>query len=109
MRLPLQGGEWAELRDRLSYEQGRAVRAALLDVDHDRRAMADLDLALCRAYVAAWNVTGLDGAPVPPESPESAPDDVVQAIASAALKAWKGRLGPKGTNAPLPSTPPALP
>jgi hypothetical protein len=99
MRLPLEGGQWADLRDRLTYGQGHAVRVALMAVDADRTATVDLDIALVRAYVSAWNVLDLDGNAVPLDQPETAPDDVIQAIALAGIQAWKGKLDPKGMTA----------
>lgn len=92
MKLTLPDGQWADLRDRLTYAQGRSVRLALLASKDGAPGMADLDLALIRAYVAAWSVRDLEGADVPLERPDQAPDDIVQTLANAAMDAWKGRL-----------------
>jgi hypothetical protein len=100
VRLPLADGQYAVLRDRLTYGQGRQVRLALLAAEKDRAAMADLDLALIGAYVSEWSVRDLAGEFVPLDKAAEAPDDVVQAIALAAMDAWKGRLDvPKATAA----------
>jgi hypothetical protein len=104
MRLPLPGGQYAELRDRLTYQQARAVRAALLAVEADRAALVDLDMALVGAYLVSWNVTDLDGQSVPSDRPDAAPDDVIQAVAAAAIAAWKGTPAPKGMPAPSRTT-----
>lgn len=110
MRLPLKDGQWAELRDRLTYAQGRSVRLALLASRDGAPGLADLDLALIRAYVSAWDVRDLDGQPVPLDRPELAPDDVVQDVSLKCMDAWKGRLDvPKATGEISPSTPPAPP
>lgn len=108
MRVALQEGRHAVLRERLTYEQGRTVRAALLAAEADRTAMADLDLALVRAYVASWDVVDLDGATVDLAEPQRAPDDVIQDIALAAMDLWKGRRDvPKATGARSRNTRPA--
>jgi hypothetical protein len=93
MRVPLQGGQHAELRDRLTYGQARIVRAAMVAIDIDKAALPDLDLALVCAYVSSWNVLDLDGNAVGLDTPELAPDDMIQAIALAALAKWKGTAG----------------
>lgn len=93
-RLPLEGGQWADLRERLTYEQGRAVRVALLAIEADRAATVDLDLTLIKSYVASWNVLDLDGNAVGLDTPEQAPDDTIQTISIAAINAWKGRADP---------------
>lgn len=104
MRLDLPGGQHADLRDRLTYGQGRAVRVALLALEADRAALADLDLALVEAFVADWHVLSIDGGAVPLADAASAPDDVIQAIALAAMDLWKGKPDPKGTTAPSRTT-----
>jgi hypothetical protein len=95
MRLELPGGQHAILRDRLMYEQARGVRVAMVAIDVDKAALPDLDIALVRAYVESWNVLDIDGNAVPLDTPEAAPDDIIQTIAIAALNAWKGTVTPK--------------
>jgi len=107
--LSLPGGGSATLRERLTYGQAREVRAALLAVDVDKAAMADLDLALVRAYTASWDTLDVEGRAVSLDTPEGAPDDVIQAIALAAMQHWQGTAGkplPKAGNGHLPTTPP---
>lgn len=89
MRLALEGGQWAELRTRLSYGAAREIRIVLVRVENDRTAVADLDMALIRAYVEAWHVVGFNGELVPLETPDQAPDDVIQSIAIKAIDLWK--------------------
>lgn len=109
MIVPLSGGRTATLRDRLKYEQGRAVRAAILAVDKDPAALIDLDMALVHAYLQAWDVLDDSGDPIPIGEPEKAYDDVIQDVANAAMRIWKGRVSPKGRGrAPSPITPQAL-
>lgn len=97
MRLELRDGQWADLRERLTYEQAKGVRVASLAIKSDRTALADFDLALVRAYVSAWHVIGITGEAVPLDTPETAPDDIIQPIATAALDIWNGQPDPKGT------------
>ena len=99
MRLELPDGQWADLRERLTYAQARDVRRASLSIRGDDLAMADFDLVLVRAYVSGWHVLGIDGAAVPLEGMESAPDDVIQVISSKALDLLNGAPDPKGTPA----------
>lgn len=89
VRLPLvDGGQWAELRDRLSYGAAHDVRVAFVRMESSLEGAADLDIALVRAYVVAWHVIDLEGNTVPLDAPETAPDDVIQKIALTALDIW---------------------
>jgi hypothetical protein len=98
VRLQLPEGGWADLRERLLYGAAREVRTVLAEA-----RLVDLDLALVKAYVSDWAVTDPDGHSVPLDKPESAPDDVVQAIARDALKLWNADALPKATPEPSPS------
>lgn len=108
-RLVLPDGQWADLRERLSYGDAHAVKVALLRSEQDPILKADVDIALVRAYVEAWHVLSLDGSAVPLPEPELAPDDVIQAIALEAIGKWQGRqVTPKVGNARSRNTPRAL-
>ena len=104
MRIDLGTGQWAELRDRLSYAQARDVRRAFVASQDDRALLVDLDIALCRAYVASWTVLDTEGHAVPIDAIESAPDDIIQAITAEALQIWNGKADPKDTSGTSPST-----
>jgi hypothetical protein len=80
MILSLPAGQEAVLRERLTYGQAHGVRVAYFAIEANPAAKADLDLALVRAYVSAWTVLDLDGRAVSLDTPELAPDDVIQAI-----------------------------
>ena len=109
MRLELGDGQWADLRERLTYGQAQPIRQVLARADQDREALADLDLILVAGYVSAWHVLDLDGNAVPLDHPELAPDDVIQAIALKAIDLWKGTAGiPKAGTKRSRNTPPAL-
>lgn len=105
MRLELSGGQHAELRDRLTYGQGHIVRVAYYEIEQSNIAKADLDLALVRAYVSGWHVLDLDGKAVPLDTPELAPDDVIQEIALAASDLFAGTAIPKAGGEASPTTP----
>ena len=108
MRLPLADGQWAELRERLLYGQAQPIRAAMVAADQDRSELANLDIQLVRGYVSAWHVLDLDGNAVSLDTPELAPDDLIQNIAIAAIGIWNGSaVIPKGGAATLPSLPKA--
>lgn len=91
MRIDLPNGQWADLRERLTYGEAKPVRAcyALIEKGGKAEAWADLDMELVTAYVTGWNVLDPDGNAVPLDAMESAPDDIVQTIAVAALKLWQ--------------------
>ena len=99
MRVDLPDGQWADLRERLSYAQARDVRRASLAIRADAEALADFDIALVRAYVSAWHVLGIDGTAVAVDNPEQAPDDIIQPLAARALEVWNAQPDPKGTPA----------
>lgn len=99
MRVDLRDGQWADLRERLSYAQARDVRRASLAIRDDPLATADFDIAIVRAYVSAWHVLGLDGAAVPVDTPEAAPDDIIQRLLAWTLDIWNGQPDPKDTPA----------
>jgi hypothetical protein len=96
VRLDLPGGGWADLRERLLYAQARPVREVMARAATDKAALVDLDMALVRAYVEAWEVMDPQGRPVSLDAPETAPDDVIQEISMAALPLWNGKPDPKG-------------
>ena len=109
MRVELAEGQYADLRDRLTYGQARDIRAAFLRIKEDPSAAADIDLALVRGYVSEWHVLSLSGEAVPSASPDLAPDDVIQTISLAAIAIWQGKPDPKDTPEPSPTTQPAQP
>lgn len=99
-RVDLPNGQWAELRERLTYAQAREVRRALLATNEDPLAFADFDLAVVRAYVTSWHVLDIaTGTSVGLDTPEAAPDDVLQPISRAAIQVWNGSADPKGMTA----------
>lgn len=107
MIVPLPGGQSATLRERLTYAQGRDVRAAFIEVEKDHVAFADLPLALVRAYVSSWNVLDIDGAAVPLDQPQLAPWDTIEAIGRAAIDLWRAQdVLPNLGAAPSPSSRP---
>lgn len=107
MIVPLPGGNSATLRERLTYSQGRAVRAAFIAVDQNPAAMADLDLELVKAFVSSWHVLDLDGNSVGLDEPEKAPDDVIQAISLKCFDIWRtAQELPKGGGEISPSSQP---
>ena len=105
MRLALPEGQSATLRDRLLYGQARTIRSAIVAIEQDEAAAVDLDMALIRAYVESWHILGIDGNAVPLDTPELAPDDIIQAIAVEAIGLWKASILPKAGPGPSPSTP----
>lgn len=107
MKLDLGDGQSADLRERLSYSAARDVRRVFIESGEDRRAMADVDIAMVRAYVSSWTVLDTEGKAVPLDAPEQAPDDIIQAIAAKALDLWNGRADPKGSAGSGTTTPPA--
>lgn len=96
MRLELPDGQYADLRDRLTYDQAREVRRAFLAKEIDPMSMADFDLTLVRSYVSGWNVLDREGHAVAIDgSLGEVPDDLIQKIAQTALDDWNGKAVPK--------------
>ena len=110
MRLELADGQSVMLRERLTYGQAHGVRAAYFAIQGNPQRQADVDMALVRAYVSAWHVLDVDGAAVSLDTPELAPDDVIQVIAQAAAECFGMTKAeaplPKAGSASSPSTPP---
>lgn len=105
MKLDLGDGQHAELRDQLTYGQARPVREVFARIERggEAAAMAELDLALVRAFTESWHVLDFAGNAVGLDTPDLAPDSAIQAIALAALDLWRGGTVPKGGPVPLPS------
>ena len=97
MRVALPEGQWADLRERLTYGQAREVRAAFLRIKDDPVSAADLDVALIRAYVEAWHVLAIDGTSMALDKLTDAPDDVIQTLSLEAIAIWQGKPDPKDT------------
>lgn len=108
MKVELANGQEATLRERLTYGQAHGVRVAFFQMEANAAAKADLDLALVKAYVSAWNVLDPDGKAVSLDTPEQAPDDVIQALAQQAgdLFGSSGDILPKAGDGSSPNTPP---
>lgn len=90
MRVELEDGQWAELRERLDYGPAREIRRTLIE----EPAYA-FDIVVVAAYVSSWHVLSVAGEAVPLDKPELAPDDVIQPLAKAALEVWNRKHDPK--------------
>jgi hypothetical protein len=99
VRLELPDGQWAELRDALTYGQARDVRKLFLAANDDRGQLADIDGAMVRAYLLSWNVHGLDGASLGVDQLDDCPNATIEAIKPVVWKLWQGKPDPKGTTA----------
>lgn len=110
MKLDLEQGRWAELREgRITYGQAAAAKGAMYAASADPTRKVDVVLEMARLYLTAWNVTGEDGEILPIASLELAPDNVVDAIGGAALDLWKKRdVIPKAGRKTSSTTPRAL-
>lgn len=107
-RLELPAGQWAELRDRLTYAQARELRLAYFHAQADPMAQADYDLTVVRVFVTSWHVQDFEGHPLALEQPELAPDAVIQAIFAAGVELVPGAMGvPKAGGETSPTSPPA--
>jgi hypothetical protein len=104
VRVELPDGQWAQLRERLSYGPAREVRRTFVVASEDRAAMVDVDIALVRAYLVDWNVLDTEGHAVPVDKPELAPDDVIQTLSETTMDLWNGKPDPKDITEPLPIT-----
>ena len=97
MKLDLPDGQWAELRERLTYGQAKVVKRAYVAIQQrDDDALVDLDLALLKGYVTNWDVKNIDGTPATLDAIDNVPDDVIQLIAKRAADLWNSKADPKG-------------
>ena len=95
MRIDLGNGQWAELRERLTYGQAQPLRAAFLRVkEGDADARSDIPRELFAAYVSAWHVLDFDGQAVSLDTPELAPDSVLIDVAAATVDLWNEQAKP---------------
>jgi hypothetical protein len=98
VRIDLDDGQWAELRERPTTNQLNIVRRALIRFAEDRETGPDLFLAYVEAYVSDWHVLA-DGAAVPLASAGDVDDVIIQRIAYEASELYKGRPDPKASGA----------
>lgn len=104
MRVELPNGQWAELRESLTYGQARGIRRIFLAANDDHGLLADVDFEMVKAYLLSWNVQSTDGSSIGIEQAEEAPDAIVQAIKDVVWDLWNGKPDPKDTTATTPTT-----
>ena len=94
MRLELGNGQWAELRERLTYGQAQPLRSAMGATKQDWAHSDELTDAFLVAYVESWHVLDLNGNPVTFEDRAQASDTVIQDVVLKAAELWKGMKMP---------------
>ena len=102
MRIELRDGQWAELRERITHGQDKAVKKAWLRGKAEQSDMIDFDTTLVRTFLRSWNVLDPDGSAIPlddPDAIERAPEDIVDTLSVHAAELWTGATVP---NAPTP-------
>ena len=95
MRVELRDGQWAELREHITHGDAKTIRRA-------RDDEGELESAIVRVFVKAWNVVDLDGLALALDAPDAidrAPSDVVDTLMLAAAELWTAATVP---NSPTP-------
>jgi methyl coenzyme M reductase gamma subunit len=99
IRLDLPDGEWADMRTVLTHGQANGLRRAFLRVSQDVTTEPEFNTAVVTAYVEAWSVRGVDGAPLAPSQIDDAPEPVIEAIVAKGLDLWLNRADPNASAA----------
>lgn len=92
-KLQLNDGQWAELRDWLTHGEEKAVLRTWAAASKNLEEAPEIDTALVRAYLMAWNVKGRDGRELPVEQIDDAPGNIVATIVEVVTERWAGRRG----------------
>lgn len=101
MRVDLRDGQWADLRERITHGQAKALKVALRRARAEDEAAVEFDTALVRTFLRSWSVNDVDGNPITVEQVDSAPEDIVDDLVQAAIPLWTGATVP---NAPTPTS-----
>jgi hypothetical protein len=102
MRVELRDGQWAELRERITHADDKALKKAHIRGEQEAEAKLDWADLLTATFIRDWHVLDIDGQPIPWEgvgSLERAPDDVVDALWEPTFALYKAATVP---NEPTP-------
>ena len=84
-RIELRDGQWADLRERITHAQDKAIRRAQWRARVNPETEAGVgDTAALLAFITGWNVNDPDGRPIPltdPDAIDRMPSDIADAIA----------------------------
>ncbi len=103
MRIELRDGQWAELRERITHGEDKALKLVVRAARRDPDQAFDFDTAVVRTFVVAWEVRDLKGEPIrldAPDAIERAPSDVIDLLVEQATKLWTGATSTVPTPAP---------
>jgi hypothetical protein len=104
MRIELRDGQWADLRERITHAQDKAIKKAYAKGLTEPDAKYDFDTVIAREFARAWDVNDPDGKPIPltdEDAIDRAPDDVVERIVEEATPLWTGATVPNQAYAKL--------
>lgn len=93
MRVELRDGQWADLRERITHGQDKAIRRARLAGGKDPSVAYESVTVLLRAYVRDWYVNDPDGNPIPlgdEDAIDRCPEDIADELFAAGAELWTG-------------------
>jgi len=102
MRLELRDGQWAELHERLTHAEDKALKKLRIQGQDDRTLYFDWQTEIVRTFTKRWHVLDREGQSIPLEDPdaiERAPSDILEALFEPASDLYLGATVP---NAPTP-------
>lgn len=97
MRIDLPDGQWAEVRERLTHGEDKALRRVTHAGKTDPALSFDVDTALVRTFVSDWYVLDLDGKTIAlsdPDAIDRAPGDIIDILAERSAEQWIGATQP---------------
>ena len=85
-RIELRDGQWADLRERITHGQDKAIRRAQLRARLDPGGDAgEGDTVALRAFIRAWSINDPEGKPIALEDADAIdrmPSDIADVIAT---------------------------
>jgi hypothetical protein len=102
MRIDLPDGQWADIRERITHADDKAIKRARVRVrETPETALGDEITATLRVFVKAWNVRDIDGNVLNLDDAglEAVPMDIADTLFETILPLYTGVTVP---NAPTP-------
>jgi hypothetical protein len=96
MRIELRDGQWAELRERITHADDKVIKRVYV-VRRDPEDAVEWQTTMVRVFVRDWNVSDLDGKPIPitdADAIDRAPDDIIDTLTEPAVDLYKPSTEP---------------
>jgi hypothetical protein len=104
MRVELRDGQWAELHERLTHAEDKALKKMRVRGQDDKTIYFDWQTELVRTFTKRWHVLDRDGQAIPLEDAdaiEQAPSDITEALFEPASDLYLGATVPNSPTPPL--------